>query len=398
MSDDERLDLLTLQLTPGIGPVRLSALLERFGSPAAILRADLSALGQVEGIGPRIAQALRDSTAREQARRELQRAVQAGITLRARGEVGYPPMLAEIPGSPALLFLSGTWLEQDAQAVALVGTRHPNSYGRRVATLLATELARRGYVVVSGMARGIDGIAHLAALEAGGRTLAVLAGGFDHLYPPEHRPLAQRIARQGALLSESVPSQEPLKGLFPARNRLISGLARAVVIVQAAEGSGALITATHAAEQGRPVLAVPGPVDEQPHTGCHRLLREGATLCRGVDDILEEMHGLQSQATGQSPPQSQPLPPPSLVRPWPAAPPVPAAPASMASVARPSPPLSQEEQLVRAALRETIRSMDELVRETTLPVPQLSSILMTLQMRRLVRQLPGNRYSWCVED
>jgi len=390
MSEDERLDLLTLQLTPGIGPVRLALLLERFGSPSAILRAESSVLGSVEGIGPRLTQALRDPSYREAARREYQRASALGVRIVARGEAGYPPPLADIPDAPALLFLHGSWLAEDAQAVALVGTRYPNTYGRRIATLLAGELARRGYVVVSGMARGIDGVAHAAALEAGGRTLAVLAGGFDHLYPPEHRPLAQRIVAQGALITESVPSQEPLKGLFPARNRLISGLVRAVVIVQAAEGSGALITATHAAEQGRPVLAVPGPVDDEQHSGCHRLVREGATLCRGVDDILEEIGGLFPREPIDLPAQPQPTPQPptreaSLSSP---------ATASPTPVTRPMQKLSDEEQRVQQALQTAARSIDELVRETGLPVPRLATVLMGLQMRRQVQQLPGNRYEW----
>lgn len=384
MSEEELLDLLTLQLTPGIGPVRLTALLDRFGSPAAILRAEQTALGEVEGIGPRIAQALRDPVHRETARGEYRRARDLGITVVARGGPGYPPMLADIPGAPTLLFLRGGWLPEDAQAVGLVGTRHPNAYGRRMAAMLAGELARRGYVVVSGMARGIDGVAHTAALEAGGRTLAVLAGGFDHLYPPEHRPLSQRIVTQGALITESVPSQEPLKGLFPARNRIISGLSRAVVIVQAAEGSGALITATHAAEQGRPVLAVPGPVDEEQHTGCHQLLRDGATLCRGVDDILEEIGGLQPRPNVT--PSRERSGPPSATSP--------AAPAPLAAPPRPVVKLNDEEQRVCTALEKVARSMDELVRETNLPVPRLSTVLMGLQMRKLVRQLPGNRYEW----
>jgi len=408
MSEEERLDLLTLQLMPGIGPVRLTLLLERFGSPSAILRAASSTLGSVEGIGPRLVQVLRDPSYREVARREYQRASDLGVRVVARGEAGYPPLLADIPDAPALLFVRGDWLPKDAQAVALVGTRHPNAYGRRIASLLASELARRGYVVVSGMARGIDGIAHTAALEAGGRTLAVLAGGFDHLYPPEHRPLAQRIVDQGALLTESVPSQQPLKGLFPARNRIISGLARAVVIVQAAEGSGALITAMHAAEQGRPVLAVPGPLDDEQHSGCHRLVREGATLCRGVDDILEEIGGLfPREPTGLS---GQPLPTPqpslatglsgqSTSQPTPQPPTPQAALSSPATalptpVTRPMPKLSNEEQRIEQALHSAVLSMDELVRATGLAVPRLATLLMGLQMRRLVRQLPGNRYEW----
>jgi DNA processing protein len=368
MTDDEILDLLTLQLTPGIGPVRLAALIDHFGSAAAVLRAAQDAVADVDGVGPRTAQSLRDPAHRGRAAEELRRARGTDTRIVVRGTPQFPAALADIPGAPTLLFLRGELRPDDARAVGLVGTRHPNAYGRRMAQALAAGLARAGVCVVSGMARGIDGICHAAALDAGGRTVAVLAGGFDRLYPPEHRPLADRIVRAGALVTESVPSQESARGLFPARNRIISGLSRAVVIVQAGEGSGALITARHAAEQGRPTLAVPGPADEEQSAGCHRLLRDGATLCRGVEDVLEEMDGLlpRPQAASDAPVSPPPAPP--------------------------RPALSDDESRVYALLDGAARSMDELAQATGLAVARLSGVLLGMQMKKAVRQLPGNRF------
>src|SRR5205085_6693951 len=197
---------------------------------------------------------------------------------------------------PHLLYIRGTLTAQDAKAIAVVGSRHCSSYGKRMAERLAGGLARAGYTIVSGLARGIDGAAHHAALEAGGRTIAVLAGGLSSIYPPEHAKLAEDIERSGAVLTESSMEQQPLPNTFPVRNRIISGLSRAVVLVEAAQRSGALITATHAADQGRSVLAVPGPVDADASGGTNELIRKGAVLCRGVEDVLEEIHGVSAMA------------------------------------------------------------------------------------------------------
>jgi DNA processing protein len=256
-----------------------------------------------------------------------------------------------------------------------VGTRHPTAYGRRIAAQLAEGLAQAGVVVVSGMARGVDGISHEAALKAGGRTIAALAGGLARVYPPEHRGMSLRIAASGALVTESVMGAEPLKGLFPARNRIISGLSRLVVIVQAGEQSGALITATHAAEQGRTVMAVPGPVDEAQCTGCHRLIRDGAALCRSVEDILQEMEGISPSVPlrrEEARPESREVAPP-----------------------RPAgPPTGLDEQQMRiwGLLEGGPVLMDEIAQRTGLEVAALAGVLMMLEIRRVVRRLPGNRY------
>jgi DNA processing protein len=361
-ADAELLALVALQLADGVGPHRTAALIEHFGSGEAVLRASEPALASVSGVGPQTAAAIRESASSGQAAAELHAARAAGVDVHALGREGYPAWLGTIPGAPRLLFMRGTILPPDERAVAVVGTRHPTSYGRKIAKQLAEGLARANVVVVSGMARGVDGIAHEAALSAGGRTIAVLAGGLSNVYPPEHRGLSERIAESGAVVTESVMGQEPIKGLFPARNRIISGLSRVIVIVQAGEQSGALITATHAAEQGRTVMAVPGAVDEEQSGGCHRLLRDGAVLCRSVDDILEEMDGI---------PASAPAPRPA---------------------AAPTPPSDGVEAAVWSLLANGPMLADEIAVGTGLDVAKLSGVLLMMEMGRRVRRLPGNRY------
>ena len=257
----------------------------------------------------------------------------------------------------------------------MVGTRNPNAYGKRVAKQLAEGLARAGVTVVSGLARGIDGIAHRAALDAGGRTVAVLGSGLSRMYPPEHAALAEAVAKAGAVVSECFMEEGPSKGSFPARNRIISGLSRVIVIVQAPRDSGALITATHAAEQGRTVLVVPGPIDDDAQSGCLHLLRQGAVLCRSVDDILEELDGVSAQAVAQT---QRSL--------FDEAAPTPAAPAG------PPPGLDAVQMRVWDFLAEGARSVDEVARHVSLAMPALSGVLMMMEMNRAVRRLPGNRY------
>jgi DNA processing protein len=300
-------DLLTLHLVPGLGPRLTIALLHRFGSAGAVLRATPLQLQEVPHIGSKLAQSLYQAMANVDVNKELAWVERQGVRLLVRGSVDFPRSLENIPDPPFLLYLRGQLQPDDENAVAIVGSRHCTGYGRKVAERLAVELIRVGYSVVSGLARGIDGSAHRAALQAGGRTVAVLAGGLSKIYPPEHEELAREVEQSGALITEAPMGMEPMAGMFPARNRLISGLSRGVVIIEAAERSGALITASHAAEQGRPVFAVPGPVDSPASAGTHQLVRKGAILIRGIEDILEELQGIRPAA---APARSQP--PPSL--------------------------------------------------------------------------------------
>jgi DNA processing protein len=220
-------------------------------------------------------------------------------------------------------------------------------------------------VVPRRLARGIDGAAHRGALKAGGRTLAVLAGGLSKVYPPEHTDLAKEVAAAGALLSEAAMAMEPLAGMFPARNRIISGLCRGVVIIEAAEKSGALITASHAAEQGRVVFAVPGPIDSEASSGTNELIREGAILVRRVEDIIEEFDGIRAPAP------------------------------AVRTAAPPPPGLDETQRRVWEFLGERPRHLDEMAQQLGLSVPPLSTALLTLEMKKIVRRLPGNRYERC---
>ena len=364
-------DLLTLSLVPGIGPRLTAALLERFGSAGAALRAGVADLCTIPYITPRLTESLTQALARSDAAAELERMERHVVRLIALGTPEYPPSLADIPDPPHLLYLRGTLTAADANTVALVGSRHCTDYGRRAATRLASGLARAGVTVVSGLARGIDGVAHRAALQAGGRTLAVLAGGLSRIYPPEHADLAREVEAAGAVLTESSMEQEPLAGLFPVRNRIISGLSKVIVLVEAAEKSGALITASHAADQGRTVLAVPGPVDAPSSGGTHELIRKGAILCRGVEDILEELHGVSAMAVAEKKAVSAAAAP---------------APASV-----PPPGLDDCQRRIWEMLTESCH-LDQLVQRLGLAVPQVSGALMMMEMKKAVRRLPGNRY------
>jgi DNA processing protein len=364
----------------------MTNLLERFGSATGALRARQEELLQVPLVGPQIARALQEAGRGSAAEEELERTRAAGVVLLVRGTPAYPACLESIPDAPYLLYCRGGILPADSPAVALVGSRSCSDYGLRTATRLATGLARAGVTVVSGLAYGIDAAAHRASLQAGGRTLAVLAGGLARIYPRAHKGLAEEVVRAGALLSESRLDQEPLAGLFPARNRIISGLCQAVVIVEAAERSGALHTARHAAEQGRTVLAVPGTVDGANSGGCNALLRQGAVLCRSVDDILEEVRGVSWMATEERAAErartTKHQADPAGVK---------AAPAP-ARGAEPPPGLDETQRRVWDFLAGGSRAVDELARHLGMAVGQLSGVLLTLEMKKIVKRLPGNRY------
>jgi DNA processing protein len=360
-------DLLALHLVPGLGPRLTAALLERFGSAQAALQASAEELASVPHIGSKLAQELCRSLRIVDVPAELERMARRDVHLLALGQAGYPAALAPIAGPPHLLYVRGNLEERDANAVAIVGSRSCTSYGRRFAERLAADLCRAGYTVISGLARGIDGCAHRGALKAGGRTLAVLAGGLSRIYPPEHADLAEEVRAAGALVSEAAMEMEPMAGMFPARNRIISGLACGVVIVEANEKSGALITASHAADQGRPVFAVPGPVDSAASAGTNALIRKGAILVRGVDDIREELEGISAVAKGGG--GTAPATPPSG--------------------------LDEGQRRIWEFLAGAPRHLDEMAQQLGIAVPQLSTALMMLEMRRIVRRLPGNRYERC---
>jgi DNA processing protein len=365
----EMRDLLALTLVPGLGPRLTAALLERFGSATGARQAGEYDLGQVTHIGSKLARSFSEALQTLDVEAEIQRIRQFGVHLLALGGVGYPQALTTIPDPPHLLYVRGEVMPADAKAIAIVGSRQCSPYGKRVTERLAGDMARAGYTIVSGLARGIDAAAHRGALSAGGRTIGVLAGGLASIYPPEHVDLAGEVELHGALLAETPMAMQPQRGMFHARNRLISGLSRAVVIVEANDHSGALITARHAAEQGREVFAVPANVDSANSAGALRLLREGAQLIRHADDLLEDLQGIGVPG------------PVSLQEPTSEKPAIPAKPAG----------LDPSAAAIWDFLDEA-RHFDEITRAVGTPVSELSRLLTTMELKKLIRRLPGNHY------
>lgn len=279
---------LGFNLTPGIGPARLARLVERCGSIAAAWGADPFELAAA-GLDGKTSAALLSARARLDLDAELARAARAGVALLTLDDAGYPALLRESPGAPPLIYVLGSLTAADDWAVAVVGTRAPTAYGREAAYTIASDLAAAGVTVVSGLALGVDTVAHEAALAAGGRTVAVLGSGVDRPYPERNRRLAERIVAQGALVSDYPLGAMPVAANFPPRNRIISGLSRATLVAEAGERSGALITVGFALDQGRDVFAVPGPIFARPSAGCNRLIRSGAGLARSAADILADL-------------------------------------------------------------------------------------------------------------
>jgi DNA processing protein len=278
---------VALALTPGIGRSRLDSLLARFQYPVDVLRASQTDLESVPGIGRAAATALRHASL-ARAARLVRRATELGGCVLTPSDVGFPAVLQEIPEPPTLLFATGDVELFQRPAVAIVGSRSHTRYGAEVCRHFAAGCARAGLVVVSGMARGIDALAHAAALDAGGGSVGVLGNGLGVTYPAANRALYERMATHGALLTEFPPGERPRVGSFPRRNRLVSGLARATLVIEAREKSGALVTVDAALSQGREVLAVPGPITSPVSVGCNRLIQHGAKPALGLRDVLEE--------------------------------------------------------------------------------------------------------------
>ena len=368
--DPEKLAAVALSLAPGVGPRLQSCLLQRFQSCHAILNQTRDELLQVDGIGEKTADAILASDLRARAADMIRQCATEGVAILLHGESGsYPQRLREICDAPRVLYQRGVLLPQDALAVAIVGSRRCSTYGRRHAERLAAQLSRSGLTIVSGLARGIDLAAHQGALTAGGRTLAVLPGGVTSVYPPEHDHLALEISEQGAVLSEMPLNQRILPGLFPQRNRIISGLCLGVIVIEAARNSGALYTARHAVEQGRDVFALPGPVDSLASAGCHELIRDGVTLVRHADDVLAALGPLPSPA---SPSTSVTIHSPRELN------------------------LNAIESRVLNQITLQPVPIDEVLRAMSAESSQVLATLTVLEVRRLVRRLPGNlvvRYS-----
>lgn len=355
---------IALNMMTGMGPVRARALESELGSLEAIFCASQGDLERANGVGREMAMSIISERTRVNPVEEWERANKQGISIVTPVDPEYPEPLKDIYDPPLALYMRGAWLPKDQQGIALVGTRRPTYYGAAVADRLAYQLARIGCTVISGLARGIDTAAHRGALKAKGRTLAVLGSALDRLYPPENAELADRIAESGAVISEYPLGREPDRTTFPYRNRIVSGLSMGVVVVEAGATSGALHTATQAVEQGRAVFAIPGRIDTPSARGCHKLLKQGARLVEDVDDILQEFEFL--------------FPPTQRER-------------AVALDPTPRVELDEREQAVVKALWADALDVDSLVRMTGLRSGDLSALLIKLEMKRVVRMLPGRR-------
>ena len=343
---------------PGIGPARLAALLEVCGSIEAAWKAPIQQLKEA-GLDRRSLESLLAVRRSLDLDAAWERVVQSGVQVYTWDDAEYPENLRQVPLSPPVIYVRGDLMDEDRLAVALVGTRQASAYGREVARRLGQELAQNGITVVSGLALGIDAIAHEAALAAGGRTIAVLGSGVDQIYPLQNRKMAHAMLTQGALVSEYPLGTRPEASNFPPRNRIISGLSLAVVVVEAGQRSGALITAKFAAEQSRDVFAVPGSILQPSSAGCNALIQDGASPLLSVADLLDQLH---------------------LER------------ASVQKEARQTIPTDPTERRLLERLSSEPIHLDEIVRESAMPAAQVSGLLAMMELKGLVRQVSSMRY------
>lgn len=344
-----------------MGRTTFRRLVERFGSPEHALGAGRDDLQAVEGLPRKVIDSLCSASWREQAALELRKASDAGVAIITLDSPTYPACLRDTPDPPLYLCLKGTLRPEDENAVAIVGTRKPTHYGTTVTSRISSELSSSGITVVSGMARGIDIQAHRGALGAGGRTIAVLGSGIDVAYPPENRDLMDRISRSGAVVTENPFGTKPEAGYFPARNRIISGLARGTVIIEASEDSGSLITSRYALEQGRKLFAVPGNIGTPISRGSNSLIKEGAILVERTEDILAGL-GVKRRPSTAGPSR------------------------------RPLPALTQEEEAVFRCVTNEAKHIDMIMNESRVSPGRLSGVLINLELKGLAKQLPGKYF------
>lgn len=358
--------LLALNMLPKIGPVRVRRLIEAFGDPARVLGASVDQLLRVDGIGHETAAILHRWQDHADPATEIREAGERGIHILTASDAPYPAPLQQVYDPPLVLYCWGRLEERDKHALAVVGSRRATHYGRQITKKLSFQLAHAGYTILSGFARGIDTAAHEAAIAApGGRTVAVLGSGLASVYPPENLALAEKIADgHGAVVSEFPLHTAPDKQTFPMRNRIVAAWSRAVLVTESPAWSGSLITANLATEYGKPVFAVPGPADRPSSAGCHDLIRNGATLVTDATQILEDLGELWQRG----PAAAADAPAPVL------------------------PDLAPEESAVLNSLSQLETPVDRVIESTGLPAPIVTATLLKLEMRRLVRALPGFRY------
>lgn len=363
MTDQEA--LVALNLLPRIGPVRVRRLLQAFGEPATILGATKDRLMRVDGIGEETAKILQAWQDHADPIAEIREAGERGIAIVTQDDADYPSPLRDAYDPPLLLYVWGKLEERDRHAIGVVGSRRATNYGNHTTKKLSFQLAQAGFTIVSGLARGIDTAAHEAAVAAGGRTIAVIGSGLGKLYPPENLSLAEKIASGfGAVVSEFPLHTAPDKQTFPMRNRIVAAWSRALLVVECPAWSGSLITANLASEYGKPIFAVPGPIDKPTSAGCNQLIRDGATLVADASHILDDLGELPF-ARKSSP--SEPA----------------------ASI----PELPEEEATVFNSVTVEESAVDLIIERCGLPAHVVTATLMKLEMRRLVRAFPGFRYA-----
>lgn len=357
--------LISLNIVYDIGGIRLKKLLEFFGQPENILKATPERLMAVSGIGDKIAHKIHELK-KEDLDEEFTLAKKFGLKIITYEDNKYPENLKNIPDPPLVLYIKGELKEEDKFSIAIVGSRRASFYGLTCAEKFAADLSGNGFTIVSGMARGIDTCAHRGALKSGGRTIAVIGSGFANIYPPENNKLAEEISCHGAVISEFPINTKPLRENFPRRNRVISGLSLGVLVAEAARNSGALITADFALEQGRDVFALPGKVDSQTSFGTNGLIKQGAKLVSCVDDILEEFNLRTTIGPKCTMKVNKRISIPDLV--------------------------DNDEKILYASISEEPLPLDEIVENTNLDISRVSDILLRLQLKKLIRQLPGKQF------
>jgi DNA processing protein len=360
-NSDPALAWIGLSSIPGVGRITFRKLVDLFGSPERALSASHEDLRKIGMLSDKVAAAIGSFPWQDHAKQELAKAAEANVTIVIADSLAYPESLRNISDRPPYLYVKGALRVEDKNSIAIVGTRKPTYYGMTVTSGIASGLSSAGFTIVSGMARGIDTQAHRGALAAQGRTIAVLACGIDVAYPPENKGLMEEISRSGAVVTENPFGTQPESGYFPSRNRIISGLSRGTVIIEAAEDSGSLITAKYALEQGRKLYAVPGNIGSLTSKGTNSLIKRGATLVEGVDDILRDL-GMQKRGKEQALP------------------------------ARPLPALTQEENIVFRCLTHEPKHIDIIMNESCSLAGKLSGVLINLELKGLAKQLPGKYF------
>ena len=401
MLSNETISLIHLNMIQGVGLKTVQCLRDVFGSAARTLQATPDELEKIDQLSPAMQDLLKRKPIRYPIERELELIREYNCQVVTLYDDAYPEYLKEIDTPPLVLYIRGELTSQDALSLSIVGSRDAKDYGRKVSYRLSYQLARRGITIVSGLARGIDTSAHRGALEAGGRTIAVMGSGLSFIYPAANSDLAEKITESGALISEFPMAVKPKPRNFPRRNRIISGLTLGTVVVEASNRSGALITARLAGEQGREVFAVPGEIFSELSTGTHKLINNGAKLINTVDDLLNELpsyalNRIQSDVpTSQRPgaeTESSQEQPTEKSDPKPASAQSTSKPQQPSQIA-PPPGLTPDERAVFDAIEVPASHIDTIVRTTQLPIGQVSSVLLMLELKGIVQQLPGKQFA-----